>query len=84
MRKKVGIITQSAVRNFYKDKLDRLLGAWFDFAEYSLDEFLYQPPNVALDAAMFNVYSHYRMVSSRIPSQTQIIIIDLTISCEAY
>ena len=83
MRRKVGIITQSAVRNFYKDKLDRLLGAWFDFAEYSLDEFLYQPPDVALDAAMFNVCSHYRMVSSRIPSQTQIIIIDLTISCEA-
>ena len=84
MRKKVGIITQSAVRNFYKDKLDRLLGTWFEFTEYSLDEFLYQPPEVTLDAAMFNVYSHYRMISGQLSPQTQIIIIDLTISCEAY
>lgn len=84
MKKRVGIITQSAVRDFYKSKLEELLGEWLQFEEYPLDEFLFSEEKVELDAVMFNVYSHYRMVSRKLDVHTQVIIIDLTISRTAY
>lgn len=84
MKKRIGIVTQSTVRNFYRDKLERLLGEWFTFYECSLDELLIQNSVLDLDAVMFNVYSHYRMVAKKLSGRTQVIIIELTISRAAY